>query len=84
MVDQSLAIVDLLKNRQVPDLPNTVKRVGLWMVLQRSDHIPLHDATLNWEALNMLVLKIRIEEWRHAVRDSGFDPIIYLNYETTR
>lgn len=83
MVDQSLAIVDLLKNRQVPDLPNTVKRVGLWVVLQRSDHIPLHDATLNWEALNMLVLKIRIEEWRHAVRDSGFDPIIYLNYETT-
>ena len=81
VVDQSLTIVELLRNGALPGVAKEkIEQIGLWIVLERATQLPFKNGHLEWEKLNMLILKVRIEEWKRAVREAGFKPIVYINY----
>ena len=81
VVTQSEAAIDLYTNQALPkkDKP---KRVALWLLLSRKDHLPIQDERLDWDMLGMLLLKIRIDNWKKKARLVGMTPEICINYET--
>lgn len=78
-VDQSLTSLKLYKRHLLENMPQ-IDAVAVWLVLERDAHI--EDATGKpvIDALNMLMLKNRLDQWKKEVRVQGFTPIIYINY----
>lgn len=78
-VDQSLEAIKAYKKGLI-NLPGvTIKEVCLWLVLEREE-LPLLNGTPNINAMNMLILKNKIDLWKKEVRMMGFIPSIRINY----
>ena len=80
LVTQSEAAIDLFENGSLPR-DQRPARVVLWMILSRTEHIPLDRNVLEWDKLGMLLLKIRIDSWMKKARLAGMTPEIRINYE---
>lgn len=79
VVDQSLSALKFYKHRFKKDLPD-IKRVALWIVLERKTELELKNGTPDLSKLGMFTFKNRIDGWKKEVRLLGYTPIIYLNY----
>jgi hypothetical protein len=81
VVTQSEAAIDFYVNQELPkkDKP---QKVVLWLILSRRDRLPIKDERLDWDSLGMLLLKIRIDNWKKKARLAGMIPEIRVNYET--
>ncbi len=81
VVTQSEAAIDLYMNQGLTkrDKP---QKVALWLILPRKDRLPIKDERLDWDSLGMLLLKIRIDNWKKKARLAGMIPEIRVNYET--
>lgn len=80
-VDQSLTTLKLLRQNKLNDFPN-VNTVVLWFVLKNHKHIEDQNNRPDINKLNMLLLKIRLDQWKKEVRLQGMKPLIYINYRT--
>lgn len=78
-VDQSLTSLKLYKRHLLENMPQ-IDAVGVWLVLERDAHIEDTNGKPVIDALNMLMLKNRLDQWKKEVRVQGFTPIIYINY----
>lgn len=79
-VDQSISSLRLYKHRQLKDMPE-IDTVAIWLVLERVAHI--EDGGIpDINALDMLMLKNRLDQWKKEVRLQGFKPLLYVNYRT--
>ena len=78
-VDQSLTSLKLYKRHLLENMP-LVKAIAIWLVLERDEHIEDANGKPVIDALNMLMLKNRLDQWKKEVRVQGFTPIIYINY----
>ncbi len=78
-VDQSLTSLKMLRMGELTDMP-PITKVALWFVLERKDHIEDEDGKPDIDALEMLMLKNRLDQWKKEVRLQGYKPIIYINY----
>lgn len=78
-VDQSLTALKLLRMGELTDMP-PITKVALWFVLERKEHIEDENGKPNIDALEMLMLKNRLDQWKKEVRLQGYKPIIYINY----
>lgn len=82
VIDQSLASLKMYKHKQLKQLPQ-INTVAIWLVLGRQNHLPLIDNVIpDINTLDMLMLKIRIDQWKKEVRLQGYKPQIYINYTT--
>ncbi len=80
-VDQSLTALKKLKHGEIADMP-PISNVGLWFILERRRHLPIDENNkVDLTALDMLMLKNRIDQWKKEVRLAGYKPIIYINYK---
>ena len=78
VVDQSLTALKMLKHNELPfPVANTVV---IWLILDRATHLPLRNGKPNIDALKMLSLKIKLDQWKKEVRLQGLRPLIYVNY----
>lgn len=81
-VDQSLTALKKLKHGEITDMPS-ISNVGLWFILERAGHLPTDENNkVDLTALDMLMLKNRIDQWKKEVRLAGYKPIIYINYRS--
>lgn len=81
-VDQSLTALKKLKHGEITDMPS-ISKVGLWFILERAGHLPTDENNkVDLTALDMLMLKNRIDQWKKEVRLAGYKPIIYINYRS--
>lgn len=78
-VDQSLTSLKLYKRHLLENMPQ-IDAVAIWLVLERDAHIEDANGKPVIDALNMLMLKNRLDQWKKEVRVQGFTPIIYINY----
>ena len=78
-VDQSIASLRLYKHHQLGNLPE-IKTVAIWLVLDRTNHIE-ENGVPNINALEMLMLKNRLDQWKKEVRLQGYTPLIRVNYK---
>lgn len=81
VTDQSLMSVQAYKENLIQGAP-PISKVAVWLIFERSEKIPLKNNTLDWDALNMLILKNKLDSWKKAVRLAGFQPEIWINYQT--
>lgn len=79
VVTQSETAINYFINHPQEKRP---KNVALWLILSRTNKLELNSNKLNWESLRMLLLKIRIDNWKKRVYLAGMKPEIYINYET--
>lgn len=79
VVDQSVTSLKLYKSNKLDNFP-TINTVAIWIVLDRKTKLDLKNGKPDINQLNMLMLKIRINEWKKIVRSMGYQPVIYLNY----
>jgi len=83
-IDQSLTSVKMYKHQQLDRMPE-IDTVVVWLVLERRNHLPILDSGMpNINALDMLMLKNRLDQWKKEVRLLGYKPQIYINYTTGR
>lgn len=80
LVDQSELAIDLNSNRELPRSERPQK-VVIWMILPRSERLPIRDSVLEWDKLGMLLFKIKIDAWAKNARLAGMNPEVWLNYE---
>ena len=78
-VDQSINALKLYKSHILEGLP-TVKKFGVWLLLDRRTHLDVIDGKPNINQLEMLLLKNKLDEWKKEVRVLGYTPIIKINY----
>lgn len=78
-VDQSIASLRLYKHHQLGNMPE-IKTVAIWLVLDRTNHIE-ENGVPNINALEMLMLKNRLDQWKKEVRLQGYTPLIRVNYK---
>lgn len=78
-IDQSLASLRLYKHHLLRNMP-LIHSVAIWLVLEKSEHIENAEGIPIVDALNMLMLKNRLDQWKKEVRLQGFTPLIYINY----
>lgn len=79
-IDQSLTSLKKYKHGEIANMPS-ISKVGLWFILERKKHLPLiADNKVDLCALDMLMLKNRIDQWKKEVRLAGYTPVIYINY----
>ena len=79
VVDQSIASLRLYKHHQLVNMP-PIKTVAIWLVLDRTNHIE-ENGVPNINALEMLMLKNRLDQWKKEVRLQGYTPLIRVNYK---
>ena len=80
VVDQSLTSLIMYKHKKISGMPN-IKNVAIWLILDRTNRLPILDnGKPDINALDMLMLKNRLDQWKKEVRLQGYTPIIYLNY----
>lgn len=80
VVAQSLMAVKAYKSGSIPS--RNVKKIVIWLIFERSQTLPLKGTKLDWDSLNMLILKNRLDQWKKEVRLAGFEPEIWINYQT--
>lgn len=82
VIDQSLIGLKALDDGNVEGYnKNDVEIVGLWLVFKRSvDYYVIGDGRLDWENMELLILKSKIADWKKQVLLSGRKPVIYINY----
>lgn len=78
-VDQSLTSLKKYKHKEISNMPK-ISGVGLWLILEKREHLPVINDKVDLTGLNMLMLKNRIDQWKKEVRIAGYRPIIYINY----
>lgn len=79
-VDQSISSLKLYKHRLLEKMPE-IDTVAIWLVLEHRNHIE-DNGVPDINALDMLMLKNRLDHWKKEVRLQGFKPLIYINYRT--
>ena len=79
-VDQSISSLKLYKHRLLEGMPE-IDTVAIWLVLDHRNHIE-DNGVPDINALNMLMLKNRLDYWKKEVRLQGFKPLIYINYRS--
>lgn len=79
-VDQSIASLRLYKHRLLKNMPE-IHTVAIWLILERATHIEV-DGVPDINALDMLMLKNRLDQWKKEVRLQGYKPLIYINYKS--
>lgn len=79
VVDQSTNALKLYKQQVLKKLP-TVKKFGVWLVLDRRNHLPMINGKPDINQLEMLALKNKLDAWKKEVRVLGFTPTIMINY----
>ncbi|MEK5489819.1 DUF6119 family protein [Paenibacillus sp. FSL R7-0297] len=77
-VDQSIEAIRAYHRREVA-IDVKIEKVYLWFVLERRD-LPLIDNTPNINALNLLILKNKLDQWKKEVRLLGYQPMVKINY----
>ena len=84
VVDQSVYALKLLDDNQLSKLDkNQISKVGLWLIFKSGEKnkFTIKDNCLNWDEVNMLILKSKIADWKRQVLLSGREPIIRINYK---
>lgn len=79
VVDQSLTSLKMYKAGKLPDIP-AIDTVAVWIILERKTHIEDENGKPDINALEMLMLKNRLDQWKKEVRLQGFKPLIWINY----
>ena len=79
VIDQSLTSLKMYKHKKLGNMPS-VKNVALWLILDRTAIQNNANGSPNIDALDMLMLKNRLDQWKKEVRLQGMKPIIYINY----
>ncbi len=77
-IDQSLQAVQAYHKKLVMTHQN-IRQVCLWLVLER-DKLPTLDGSPDLRALNMLILKNRLDHWKKTIRLLGYSPLVQINY----
>ena len=77
-IDQSISSLKLYKHKLLEGMPE-IDTVAIWLVLERRNHIE-DNGVPDINALDMLMLKNRLDHWKKEVRLQGFKPQIYINY----
>jgi len=78
-LDQSSSSMKVFKHDLNQDLP-AVRNVCVWLILDRRNPLPNIGGKPNINALDMLMLKNRIDAWKKEVRLLGYSPVIMINY----
>lgn len=81
VADQSSMAINAYKSGSIPRA-GKIKKIVIWLIFNRSQQLTLHNDRLEWDELNMLVLKNRLDQWKKEVRLAGFQPEIWINYQT--
>ena len=79
-IDQSVSSLRLYKHGQLENMPE-IDTVAIWFVFDREGHIETNGIP-DINALDMLMLKNRLDQWKKEVRLQGFKPLIYINYKS--
>ena len=79
-VTQSISSLIEYKNNKPENFPE-IKKVGLWLVLEKKTHLPLlDDDRVDLTKLKMLMLLNQLDYWKKQVKLNNLQPIIYINY----
>lgn len=78
-VDQSLVSLKLYEKGELENMP-VIDTVGIWLLLERNEHIEDKNGQPDLSQLKMLALKARIVAWAREVLLSGKKPQIRINY----
>ena len=78
-IDQSINSMKMYKHKTMSDLPE-IDTVGIWLILDRKNHIEDEEGKPDINNLEMLMLKNRLDQWKKEVRLMGYKPIVYVNY----
>ncbi len=78
-VDQSLTSLKMYKHNKFKEMPE-VKRIGVWLILERKTKLPNIDGKPDINKLDMLMLKNKLDIWKKEVRVLGYEPVVYINY----
>ena len=78
VVDQSLEGLKYV--RRLNDFDDEIKNVCLWIIFKRKDQILNENNNYNFDNLNMIILKNRINEWKNEVLRMGYRPVIKIDY----
>ena len=78
-VDQSLEAIKAYKKQLITLEDVVIRDVCIWLVLERGE-LPFIDGRPNINALDMLILKSKLDVWKKEVRLLGFTPTIRINY----
>ena len=81
VTDQSSIAINAYKSGTIPRA-GKIKKIVIWLIFNRSQQLTLHNNRLEWDELNMLILKNRLDQWKKEVRLAGFQPEIWINYQT--
>ncbi len=78
-IDQAVNTVRLLQNNQskleIGGDEKEIQKICLWLVLKRKEKISqLSD-------IKSLIFHMKLVDWRKAVVDAGYEPLIYVNYK---
>ena len=83
VVDQSLTALNAYKHNlnDIKKKIKSIEQVGIWIILDKKDKLPIKNNKHDICQLKMLTLKNKINHWAKEVRLQGYKPIIYLNYK---
>lgn len=82
-IDQSLSSLKMYKHNLLEGMP-PISTVAIWLIINRQNHLPIREDDMpDINALNMLMLKNRLDQWKKEVRLAGYKPLIYINYTTS-
>ena len=79
VVDQSIQALKAYKHNLVSEKPR-IENVGVWIILDRVNHLNIIEGRPNINELDMLLLKNKLDSWKKEVRVLGYKPIIHINY----
>lgn len=79
VVDQSLLSLQLTKSGKLENVPEDVKRIGIWLIFDTKSTLKFTDGKPDLSRLNLLSLKNKLDEWKKEVRQKGYIPIVYVN-----
>ncbi|HJK33086.1 MAG TPA: TIGR04141 family sporadically distributed protein [Methanocorpusculum sp.] len=80
LVDQSLIAAKLIHKKQIYQ-ERTVKKVCIWIVLDRAEELPnTGDGNPDLNSLNMFLFKCKLDNWKKEIRHMGFTPLVRVNY----
>lgn len=82
VIDQSLMGLKALDDGEVENYTKRdVEFVGLWLVFKRDvGYYKLENNKLDWEDMELLILKSSIADWKRQVLLTGRKPLININY----
>ncbi|MGD6893760.1 DUF6119 family protein [Bacillus infantis] len=78
-VDQSISSLKMYKHNTLEGMP-VVKNVAVWLILKRQP-LSHQNGQPDLNALNMIMLKNRLDSWKKEVRLQGLNPVVYINYK---